>query len=1109
MPSYEQIKSEILHLSKTCEHIRPATTDDEIYRCFVNPPKIDPEDIEEGMYLSVNKTMDSVFGAELLNKNVFTGPYGVDLVIKWSDKAREHKTWDKSSDQLLKLKLERIRTHLIDSGGLLPNNSPIRAGLTASKNTPKGKKRRVVSQPSPDINSNKSVSNIDKPAAKRQQPEAPSSVVVISSDDDENQHPGSCSTGISANKTSNQKTSNKISKISKISDILRLCPLSKDDKPCTRCRVETAVLGNKYFWCHCSNKRLVLSNGRVETAAEHWKSKRCQVKTRHIQSSAVLTSFYATIPAEPKKKKGYEEVPCPGLTDATWERPKATYSIAYFIEHTCTIYRGNDRNAIRKELFGEKATESSLTKTQKAQLISTLDSRAIWEVKRHGERSGVYSKKCLRTGLRKKNSDDVPCAECEEIKGNHALISALNHKYADDDNLKFINDHIMSTDAFHATIRKYAELKMFDKSLESSRDGDFGDFLTRLAAHARRGLFQNCEVVQGLIKQVSLRAEREAAGKSLRGLRIDAYLDDTLTTLGAMSRSALELFNSTFAGRGIRSQRAIQAKNGKMEAEIHPANFERIAKTLKELGYDGPIAAASDQTVCVKALRHHNGCLVGAEGGDVKFSNADELRDLMKEIVKGDKLCSELIQYKSLYQTYLQHYTIITHALRAGINIMSMGADGAATEISAQEKLKNKTDQYLTYSKSSLNVYVKVPLFGDPPRPVVTVQDPKHARKTGANQLLSGARLIVIGMHVMTIQQLAQILQMPNSPLMAKDVFDCDKQEDGRAFRTTNSLTLAASLRLPGNEGLAIFLYVIGELVDSWLNKKIGHRERIRSAWTAGFFLRRWKAYLQKRETETNGLMTFHLNCISHASFKIFSSLPESLLALIISHRQYYPDYPLCPWKHGTESCEHIFGWMRVIAPRFTVLDARFMMPKIHAVVKSVMGGKIKIPPSEHMHSGYQYAWGDEEAVEAIELLKQFPTNAEIGEELTIANRLANSLAHLAGMGPLEPEDEDLPVQDILNGLPPDLDDTTPDVSTCATKDYRVKYNHQPGDFPENVTFAEAATLAKEQNSLDILLDQVPDEVETDTVQNAAMVIANLLNSDARLPAGPIQAAGD
>lgn len=231
-----------------------------------------------------------------------------------------------------------------------------------------------------------------------------------------------------------------------------------------------------------------------------------------------------------------------------------------------------------------------------------------------------------------------------------------------------------------------------------------------------------------------------------------------------------------------------------------------------------------------------------------------------------------------------EHAAIIELAHTSGINIMSIGADGAATEISAQKLLAQKTDKYLTFSKSNLRVHVKVPLFGNPPRPVVAVQDPKHARKTGANQLLSGSRLLVIGKYTITIQQLAEILKMPDSPLLAKDVFDSDKQDDGRAFRTLSASTLSALLCLELSTGLSIYLFIIGELVDSWLSKTMGNRERIRSAWTAGFFLRRWKGYLQKRDKETNGIMSFHLNCISHASYKIFSSLPLSLLGLIISY---------------------------------------------------------------------------------------------------------------------------------------------------------------------------------------------------------------------------------
>jgi hypothetical protein len=98
--------------------------------------------------------------------------------------------------------------------------------------------------------------------------------------------------------------------------------------------------------------------------------------------------------------------------------------------------------------------------------------------------------------------------------------------------------------------------------------------------------------------------------------------------------------------------------------------------------------------------------------------------------------------------------------------------------------------------------------------------------------------------------------------------------------------------------------------------------------------------------------MSLDQNRISHPSQKILALLANSLLSLIISHCEYYPNIPLMPWKHGTEACEHIFGWMRVILPNFTVLDAWQMMPKIFIIVKSIMLGKVQMPKSEHIHLG-------------------------------------------------------------------------------------------------------------------------------------------------------------
>ncbi|EGG09507.1 uncharacterized protein MELLADRAFT_95999 [Melampsora larici-populina 98AG31] len=396
-----------------------------------------------------------------------------------------------------------------------------------------------------------------------------------------------------------------------------------------------------------------------------------------------------------------------------------------------------------------------------------------------------------------------------------------------------------------------------------------------------------------------------------------------------------------------------QAKEGiHLVDGLHIVNFNQITQVLKDLGYSGPVAAASDQTVCVKRLRHHDGHLVGVQGGDISFDDPSELPALVKSVVKNKDLCSKIWAYtlqvplpniptfavaliascdKETPNDILEnHLKFLEMSQEAGINILSVGADGAPTKLSAQNSLTDTATQFVSYSNSHYNVHVKVPLIGHPPRPVVMVQDPKHARKTGANQLSSGACLLVIGKYHVLIQQVAALLQYGNSLLLHKDIFDCDKQDDVQAFQTLSSSTLAASL---------------------------AHDDMI----------------------------------------------------------EFYPNIPLLPWKHGSEPCEHVFGWMHVISPRSTVLDARMMMPKIHAIVKNIMLGRMKIPSSEHMHSGYQYAFSDEPDNENIKFLAEFPSDKEISEDLGIAYEQANQLALICGMGSLN---------STIDDVPEDLDDS-------------------------------------------------------------------------------------
>lgn len=295
---------------------------------------------------------------------------------------------------------------------------------------------------------------------------------------------------------------------------------------------------------------------------------------------------------------------------------------------------------------------------------------------------------------------------------------------------------------------------------------------------------------------------------------------------------------------------------------------------------------------------------------------------------------------------------MLSLAQDSGLNVLSIGSDGAANKLSAQATFLKLAKEFIVFDYDPANLHIKIPLIGFEKHPVVSIQDPKHARKTCANQILSGARLLSFGRFYVTLSQLAVVLQHQPASLYHKDVFNCDKQDDGQAYRTFNDDTLAISLGKPECTGLSIYLFVMGELCDAWLNRSMNHSVRILSAFTAYFFLCRWHEYLLEQQVDSAGLMSTERNGISHQSHKILMQLAETLLALIIAHREKYSSFTLLPWKHGTEACEHVFGWMRVILPNFTLLDAREMMPKIFLIVQNIAMGKVKIPNSEHTHSG-------------------------------------------------------------------------------------------------------------------------------------------------------------
>ncbi|PLW19467.1 hypothetical protein PCANC_08750 [Puccinia coronata f. sp. avenae] len=731
-------------------------------------------------------------------------------------------------------------------------------------------------------------------------------------------------------------------------------------------------------------------------------------------------------------------------------------------------------------------TESDLTKVDQQSLQDALIKEATWEIRRNDGCRSIHSTQCARVVPAQPGKKDVVCNSCVAVRKDTTLLTAINRLYADGDTLKHVRKSLMEADPFQEKRRTYEQVNLLATKIERATKKDDQTFWKVFAAQASAGKFDDLEPFKGLVMAVAVRNERERDGKSLNGVRFSPHFDDFMMTLAAISPRGAQFFRETFAGRSLRSQRAIRAKNSMhLEDGLSRKNFEHISATLKSLNYVGPLAAGSDQTVCLKTLRVHNDCIVGAQGGDVKFDSEENLKELTEKILTSQKLCSKLRAYTIQVPlpgipTYVvallasqeketaadiveTHRQFLAIANESGLNILSLSADGAANELSAQTALSDLSDKHITFVRPKYEINIRIPLLGNPPRPLVAVQDPKHARKTCANQILSGARLLSFGKYWFSILHLAVILESDGTSLYTKDVYNCDKQDDGRAYRLFNEETMKISLEKEDCTGLAVYLFVMGEICDSWLNQTMNHSDRILSAYTSHFFLTQWHQYLED----------FGSSCRLTSQFDNLTSriLPQS----------------------STNAMETRYRGLRA----YIWLDEGDP-PKLHCIGCAADDAQDFHNCEEH------HVWKSEDAKfrtrsfshldpKLVSRLSLFPDNQEIDKILQMAQKRANALIAFTGMQKIAGIKSKKSPDAVVSG-------ENDGVSISITKLYYYKSTRRIlSDEPDNINeaIAEAASLAGERHSLEHNILEQADEHDAlnETIHtNSRMSIQNLLN---------------
>ncbi|QRW16719.1 hypothetical protein RhiXN_04721 [Rhizoctonia solani] len=635
-----------------------------------------------------------------------------------------------------------------------------------------------------------------------------------------------------------------------------------------------------------------------------------------------------------------------------------------------------------------------------------------------------------------------------------------------------------------------------------------------------KGEMKDRKIFCGMVEVMAMMDDKALRGVGLQNAKYPPEFDQFCHEIVNISPLAYQTFRNIFGGRTASNFRVIRGRERRFPLAIDDGVFEIAQIYFSSINYTGPVCLSCDDTKLLPALKTYYDTstklwyLLGGTTGAIAVASTEELTSILKDgkLSKASKLRLWVLQVplphipplaiaalpiasNATTQSLIGYLKLVIQGLLArGIHeslFMSMDKYRHYTVPHPSRRLPNSlsTPDPLDFKLGLLDGKTK-------DNPCVIIQDSKHALKTLRNTLYSGARLLVMGSRTPMYSQVRDIAEDPDSTLHRRDVENNDRQDDVSTECVFNQFTLSFVVKKrPQYLGLAVYLYIAGELGDAYQSRHILHADRLWMVLRAKFFFDFWRQFL----LDSGYLLSRYF--ISQQAFNILTTIIEGLILLIYAYRDYMPEgTPLLPWLHSSEACEHFFAEMRKLVPDFTYLDFIFSVPKLRVLLRASYRNSPEFSAAsterQRKATGYQHTYMDSTNVD-LSLLACFPTDGEIAEIAYIAYREAILLAQAVNILP----DDLVPATalDHTSTFDQSEEDTSPESNTGVAEDLSSSEAFQElveladaHDLPlesisiqrDNLVYANAAL----QTEATALIDNLPPENDADVLLDRTAV---------------------
>ncbi|KAH9841944.1 uncharacterized protein C8Q71DRAFT_885445 [Rhodofomes roseus] len=744
-----------------------------------------------------------------------------------------------------------------------------------------------------------------------------------------------------------------------------------------------------------------------------WKSKADEHKRDKAEPAATVKA------SEPAQEP--DSVPCGGITK--FHAP----NVVQYLRRTGAHGGGaRSKTVIADELYGRPFGE--LNDAQR--LVVDRQQRQEQRWRNDHIRQAIFAVDCKRIIprhlLKHGSVENAICVCCSSVNNWKRTKTALRVPAPDPEHYKYLNYQYRNENLGHLYARTAGlqDLLEGDNESDSPLDSPFVKF----AVGVHQGKYDDHRVFLDMVLGMVEKESRDTRKVGMQNFNHGPALREFSNVALVHSPELYRFFSHHLVLPNPRTIKSEQARIPRLSIDIDDRTFELAVNYTASVHYSGPLSLSCDDTKLHAALRTYwdpekqTHFVIGAVDGPKAVADAEELRKLLSTMndpkVKAVKLrlwCLQiplpnippLILAAKAIPDNLDAPTLCVHSRRLimglaerKIHVASYACDGTETERSVQRLITSQSPRQIVHTikhpiEGMSNLSIAIPTYHG--LPTVMIQDNKHGLKTARNNLYSGARLLVTGNYTMGFQDVRDVAFRDDSPLFIRDVEKLDRQDDNAASRLFSATTLEHVIgNYPEQRGLIVYLFTLADLHDAYQNRRISHVERVRMVLRVRYYLDIWKAFLSHARYSTSRYF------ISREAADIMSILIDGFMGLIFVYRDHTGSqpFPLLPWLHSSEACEHVFGECRKLLKDFTYLDFLFMVPRVSVLLRTAMTFK-QTTNAKARASGYAHTYFDTAGAD-LARLAVFPTDAEISEAAQQAWSEATSLWNYLDIAPAD-----------------------------------------------------------------------------------------------------------